>query len=225
MGPVAAVVGVGVGIGGALARKWAKEGFRVACISRSDKCHDFATECGNDSKGYVCDVTNRDALSALIHKIEYEMGPIEAVLWNVGTGIFTPYDQVDLDSFETGFKTNVSSLLQTAQLVLPDMRQRKSGVIAITGATASLRGKPMTAGFAPHKCAQRALAQSLAKTVGKDGVHVFYVIIDGMVDLPTSRYENWMQPDDIADAYWHVANQKKSAWTHEIDLRPNTEEW
>ena len=133
-----------------------------------------------------------------------------------------------LDQFDMAYKTNVSGLLHLAQLVCPKMQARKSGTFAITGWScwrSSLRGKPFTAGFAPAKCAQRALAQSLAKTVGKDGVHVFVANIDGRVGVGEGK----LHPDAIADAYWYVANQHSSAWTHEIDLRPNTrpntEQW
>jgi len=106
------------------------------------------------------------------------------------------------------------------------------GVIAVTGATASLRGKPLTTGFAAAKAAQRSLSQSLARDLGPKGVHVFYAIIDGGIDNPRTAarqpdkpVEARLNADDIADSYWAVASQKRSAWTFEIDLRPHIENW
>ena len=99
------------------------------------------------------------------------------------------------------------------------------GVVGITGATASLRGKPMTFGFAPAKAAQRMMAQSLARELGPKNVHVFYSIIDGLVRSGAEEGGKYMNPQDIAANYWQVATQNRSAWTHEIDMRPFSETW
>ena len=109
--------------------------------------------------------------------------------------------------------------------VLIRMVAAGGGVVGITGATASLRGKPMTIGFAPAKAAQRMMAQSLARELGPKNVHVFYSIIDGLVRSGAEDGGKYMDPEDIADNYWRVATQNRSAWTHEIDMRPFSENW
>jgi len=124
---------------------------------------------------------------------------------------------------DQGYATNTKGLLLLAQLVAPGMVERGEGVIGVTGATASLRGKPFTAGFAPAKASQRMVAQALARDLGPKGVHVFYVIIDGQINGTTDP--KFMQADEIADVYWNIASQPRSVWTHEMDLRPFGENW
>merc|ERR1719336_1980058 len=104
------------------------------------------------------------------------------------------------------------------------MEAAGEGVVAVTGATAAWRGKPFTVGFAPGKGGQRLLAQSLARDLGPKGVHVFYVIIDGGVD-PDNKHDNRLHADQIANTYWNMANQHRSCWVQELDLRPYVEKW
>jgi NADP-dependent 3-hydroxy acid dehydrogenase YdfG len=146
-------------------------------------------------------------------------------VYNSGSGVWKTWDQIPLDDFEQGFRTNTKGLLAATQQVAPKMIERGSGSILITGATASLRGKPITAGFAPHKGGQRLLAQALARDLGPKGVHVGYFIIDGLIGKAGSGDDAKLNPDHIADAYWHVANQPKSCWTFETELRPSVENW
>jgi NAD(P)-dependent dehydrogenase (short-subunit alcohol dehydrogenase family) len=258
---VCAVFGYGPGLGAAMARKWSKEGFQVAIMSRSlDKVkvcrvgycrlphctiiwltlglpvqedritdtplfHKQAAESDiPNSKGYACDVTKPDDVEKTVVAIEKEMGPIDTVVYNAGNGLFKTWDKIPIDDFEKSFQTNVSGLLAATQNIAPQMIQRGSGSIMITGATASLRGKPFTAGFAPAKGAQRLLAQSLARDLGPKGVHVGYFIIDGYVGKDDSDPSK-LDPNAVADHYFHVSTQPKNCWTFESEVRPSVENW
>jgi len=260
---VCAVFGYGPGVGAAVARKWAKEGYAVAIMARSldklkvrtctSRCYRLSkklvcyivfllllcthahsltlqyfqnaeSEIAN-CKGYACDVTKEEDIRAAVASIEKDLGPIDCMVYNAGNGVFKTWDQIPLDDFEMGFRTNTKGLLAAVQLIAPKMTERGSGSILITGATASLRGKPFSAGFAPHKGSQRLLAQSLARDLGPKGVHVGLFIIDGGIGEAGSDDESKLNPDHIADTYWHVATQPKSCWSFETEIRPSVENW
>jgi len=160
-----------------------------------------------------------------VASIEEDLGPIDCIIYNAGQGVWKSWDQIPVADFEKGFKTCVSGLLMAAQQTVPKMIERGSGSVLITGATASLRGKPITAGFAPMKGAQRLFAQSLARDVGPKGIHVGYFIIDGVVGVAGSGDDSKINPNDVADTYWHVSAQPKSCWSFETEVRPSVENW
>lgn len=221
---VCVVVGYGPGIGGAEARRFAEEGYTVAALSRSGK-----TDVG---KGYACDVTDGDALSAVFAAILADLGPIDTLLWNVGSGTWGDIDAIDATALDLSYQTNARGLFLATQAVLPSMRDNGGGNIVITGATASLRGKPFTTAFAAGKAAQRSLAESLARKLWPEGVHVALMIIDGMVDLPGTRAnmptapdEAFVSPDGVAEAALFLCRQKRTAWTFQLELRPAIEAW
>lgn len=223
--PVCAVFGFGPGLGGAVARKWSREGFQVAILSRSlDKVQTAAASLTNTT-GYECNVAEPQSIETAISSIERELGPIDTVIYNAGNGVWKTWNEIGWDQFDAAMKVNVHGLLKTTQQVAPGMIERGSGKILITGATASLRGKPFTAGFAPPKGAQRLLAQSLARDLGPKGVHVGYFIIDGGIGKAGSEDASKLNPDAIADTYWHVAQQPKSCWSFETEVRPSVETW
>lgn len=222
---VCAVFGFGPKIGASVARKWASEGYKVAIMSRSlEKLHKAEAEIPN-SKGFACDVTQPENIDATIQSIEDDLGPIDVLIWNAGNGVWKTWDTIDLESFDAAMKTNVYGLLRATQQTAPGMIERKKGSILVTGATASLRGKPFTVGFAPQKGAQRLLAQSLARDLGPKGVHVGLFIIDGQVGDAAVEDPTKLDPDAIAETYWAVANQHKSAWSFETEIRPALENW
>lgn len=221
---VCAVFGYGPGIGAATARKWANAGFKVALLSRKlDKVQAAEATIPN-SKGFECDVTDMDAIESAVSAIESELGSIHTVIYNAGSGNFKKWNDIDLDMFDSAMKTNVHGLLKLTQVVAPGMIERGEGNILITGATASMRGKPFTTGFAPQKGAQRLLAQSLARDLGPKGVHVGLFIIDGMVGTDDSNLAR-IDPNAIADTYWNVANQPNTCWSFETEVRPSIENW
>lgn len=224
--PVCAVVGVGPKNGRAFAKRFADDGYAVALISRSTEYTGaLADEIGG--RAYACDVTDPDAINDTFSRIRNDLGDVEVLLYNAGSGKFGTFDDVPDEEFEKGWQINVRGLLQSTRTVVGPMRKRGRGAIIITGATASLRGKPFTAAFASAKAAQRSLAQSFARQLGPEGIHVALVIVDGKVgtDDETSNEGEFLRPRDIAETVHHLAMQPKSAWSFEVDVRPFGESW
>ena len=230
--PVAVVVGVGPGLGGALVRRYAQEGYAVAALARRAEVLDDITSDVADCRKYVCDTTDASTVADVHASIVADLGPVEVLLYNAGDGTRGTVAEIDADSFTGSWQVNTLGLFHWAKIVSPAMVEAGSGIIGVTGATASLRGKAFTTGFASAKAAQRSLTQSLARDLGPKGVHVFYTIIDGGIDNPNTRSRDASKPvdaflnaDDIAKSYWNLTQQNKSSWTFEIDLRPYVENW
>jgi len=226
---VCVVFGFGAGIGAACARKWINEGFKVAIVARNkDKLQAFESQHGSVTKGYSCDVTSRVEMEATVSMIEEDLGPIHTLIYNAGSGVWKTYDQITEKEFDGCIATNARGLLTAAQLICPKMVKNGGGNVAVTGATASWRGKPFTSAFAAGKSAQRMLSQSLARDLGPKNVHVYYVIVDGMVDKNEeagAERPGKLDPNAIAETYWSIAQQPKSCWTFELDVRPSVENW
>lgn len=228
---VALVVGVGPGLGEAAARRLTAEGYTVAVAARTaSRLAPLAEELGG--LAVSIDATNADTVVSGIDEVEAALGPIHTVVWNVGSGVFGGLDQIDADALELALGTNTRGLFALAKRLLPAMAERGDGALVITGATASLRGKPFTTAFAAGKAAQRSLAQSFARQYGKQGVHVALIIVDGMVDLPSTRKnfperptEAYVSPAGYADAVAFLVGQQRGAWTFELDIRPHLEDW
>ena len=223
----------GPGIGANVARKFAGEGYSVAVASRTkERVQALASaiekESGNDTLGVTCDVSDKNSVISCVEEVEKALGPIHTLIYNAGSGVFKTYDQLTEEEFTNSWRVNALGLFNVAQQIGPKMVSNGGGVIGITGATASLRGKPFTAAFAPAKGAQRLFAQSLARQLGPDNVHVFLVYIDGMVNLGRNKNkpdDEQLNPKAIADTYHYLATQEKTAWTFEMDLRPCKESW
>ena len=161
-----------------------------------------------------------------------ELGAPSVLLHNAVAGGFGSFETVKPEELEQRFRVNVTSLLVLAQELAPAMIEAGRGAIVVTGNTSAWRGKASFAGFAPTKAAQRILAESLARSLGPKGVHVAYVVIDAVIDVPWTRSAFKDRPDDffiqpagIADAVHHLVQQQRSAWTFELDLRPFGENW
>jgi NADP-dependent 3-hydroxy acid dehydrogenase YdfG len=230
--PVCAVVGVGPGNGASFARKFAGEGYRVALLARSEEYLGELEQEIPDSKGFSFDVTDTEAAVRVFDEIRKQMGRVEVLVYNAGSGMFGSVDDATPEDFEHSWRVNALGCLACSKQVIPDMREAKAGNLVIIGATASLRGGGYFAAFASAKAAQRSLAQSMARHLGPQGIHVSYVIIDGMIDLertrkmvPDKQDEDFLQPDHIAEAVFYLTRQPPSAWTFELDLRPFKEKW
>lgn len=231
-GKVCVVVGVGPGNGESFVRRFAAEGYRVAALARSE---DRLRECVADIEGagaYGCDATDPEQVREVFERIEADLGPVDVVLYNAGSGVWGGLEAVEASDLSTTWEVNTLGLFHVARHVVPAMRDRGRGVVGITGATAAMRGKAATTAFAQAKAAQRSLAQSLAREFGPAGIHVFYFIVDGVIDLPRTREqmpdkpaEFFLDPDDIAHTVWSIAHQPRSAWTFELDIRPHCESW
>lgn len=225
---VCAVLGVGPGIGEHVARTFAAEAScRVALIARTVEKVANMSQTIPGSKGYACDALNASQVKDTFAAIRRDLGEVDALIYNIGLGSMgVPYDAVDPERLMLNMQGGALGLLLAAQEVAPGMAKRGHGAIGVTGATGSWRGKAKTAAFAPGKFASRALAQSLARELGPQGVHVFHVVVDGIVLMtpderqkhPEIPEEHWMLAEDIAETYYNLAVQPRSAWSFETSL-------
>ncbi len=226
--PVCAIVGIGPGNGASFARRFSNEGYALALLSRStDLSSLLARELG-DARAYACDASDPEAIEKTFASIRKDLGPVEVLIYNAGSGSWKTVEEITAAEFELGWRINTLGALVASQQVIPDMKKAGRGSIVFVGATASLRGVPKTAGFAPAKAAQRILAQSMAKHLGPSGIHVSVMIIDGGIrapDQPAGDGGEKLEPDDIAAMAHTLTSQPRSAWSFEIDLRPMREKW
>ena len=230
--PVALVAGVGRGTGGAVARRFATAGYRVALLARSEgRLKEFEAKL-DGSLAIPCDVSNEAAINKAVATCMSELGVPDVVVHNAPRGVFGTFQEIDPKDMEEAFRVNTMSLLYLARAVAADMVNRGSGAIIVTGNTSAFRGKPDYSGFAPTKAAQRILAESMARDLGPKGIHVAYVMIDAVIDLrwtrrsrPHLKDEDFAKPDDLAESIFQVSQQPRSAWTFNMDLRPFKEIW
>lgn len=230
--PVCVVTGVGAGTGAAVCRRFAREGYQVAMLARSpERLAELAREIPGTT-AYPTDVTDEVALRETLQTVRAQLGPAEVLVHNAGNASFGDLLNVTDEKFVQAWRINTFALFVCGQELAPDMIAAGRGTIIVTGATASLRGGAAFAAFASAKAAQRSLAQSMARLLGPKGVHVAYAVIDGVIDMPTTREfmanapkESFLSPDAIAESYWQLSRQDRSAWTFELDLRPFAEKW
>jgi NAD(P)-dependent dehydrogenase (short-subunit alcohol dehydrogenase family) len=230
--PSCVVAGVGPGNGAAFARAFAAAGYRVGLIARSRTVLDPLAGELSDSSAVTCDVRAPKELDTAFARLRDSLGPIEVLIYNAGAGAFEDLDQATPESLENAWRTNVLGLFAATRAVLPDMRAQRRGSIIVIGATASLRGGANFLPFASAKAAQRSMAQSIARKLWPEGIHVAYVVLDGVVDLPRTREmmrdkpdDFFLQPEAIADSVLALVRQSRRAWTFELDLRPFVEKW
>lgn len=230
--PVCAVLGVGPGNGAALARAFHAAGHAVALLARSPG---FIGELAAELSGSLalpCDLGQPAQVQAALARVAAERGPVETLVYNGGRGAFGPIDQVAVEDFEATWRVHALGLYAAAREVVPGMQQRGRGQIVVVGATASRRGVAGTAAFAPAKMAQKGLAESMARQLGPQGIHVGLLILDGLVLSPAARArrpdwpeERFIHPDAVAAAALALTRQPRNAWTFELDLRPAAESW
>ncbi|MFN3231694.1 MAG: SDR family oxidoreductase [Alphaproteobacteria bacterium] len=237
---VCLVIGAGVATGGAVAKRFAKEGY-VACMVRrqGEKLAAQVAEieaAGGKAIAYSCDATQEDEVVGLVELIEREVGPIEVACYNAAVGAAHSITDFPADTYERVWRINTFGAFLMGREVSKRMVERGQGTILFTGATAALRGKAHLAAFAGSKHALRALAQSMARELQPQNIHVAHIIIDGPIDTPLIRKrmpqvfeerpdDGVLNPDDIAETYWAIHSQKRSAWTQETELRPWKETW
>jgi len=237
---VALIVGAGDGLGGAIARRFARAGYHV-CIARrgAEKLEPLRREiesAGGAVTAVGVDARKEDEVIALFDSIERDHGPIEVAVHNIGANVWFPIRETTVRKYTKVWEMACLSGFLVGREAARRMGPRGLGTILFTGATASLRGRAQLAAFAGAKHALRALAQSMARELGPEGIHVAHVVIDGPIDMPWIR-ENFpdlvkerpadglLNPDDIAETYFALHQQSRSAWTFEIDLRPWVEPW
>jgi len=230
--PICAVVGVGPGNGAALARCFSQEGYAVALLARStDFSEQLAAELG-DARAFECDAGRPESVGRAFSRIAEEMGEVDALVYNAGSGTWGTIEEIDAEAFETSWRVNTLGSLVAVQNVVPAMKQKGAGDVIFIGATASRRGGAKAAAFASAKAAQRSLAESMARHLWPAGIHVALVIIDGVVDLPRTREQMpdkpdsyFVRPEDLAKTAFALTRQPRSAWSFEVEARPFGEVW
>ena len=237
---VALVIGAGDATGGAIARRFAREGY-IACVTRrsADKLQpliDSIRSEGGQAYGYGSDARKEEDVAALFAQIEAEHGPVEVMVFNIGANVPSSILEETARKYFKVWEMACFSGFLNGQAAARRMVARGRGTILFTGATAALRGSANFAAFAGAKHALRALAQSMARELGPLNIHVAHVVVDGAIDTAfirdtfPERYalkeqDGILNPDHIAENYWSLHTQPRDAWTFELDLRPYMERW
>jgi NAD(P)-dependent dehydrogenase (short-subunit alcohol dehydrogenase family) len=231
---VVAVLGVGPGLGAAIARRFAGEGFAVALMARREESvaavREEIEDGGGEAQPIPTDATDPDSVAASFERIRNDLGDPEVFVYNAGAFQMGGVLEVSPAQFDECFRANCAGAFYAAREVLPAMVEAGHGTILLTGASAALRGKARFSALAVGKFGLRALAQSMAREFGPQGIHVSHVIIDGQINTPSiqemmpDREEHTLlSPDAIAETYWQLHSQDRTAWTLELDLRPSVE--
>lgn len=228
---VCLITGVGPGTGAALVRRFA-EGYRVAMLARTaDRLAELEEEVPG-AQAFPCDVSDEEQLNRTVEAVRATLGAPEVLVHNAVGGAFGDFQSIEPGVLRRNFEVNTMALLHLARMLTPAMIAAGRGALLCTGNTSTYRGKAQFAGFAPTKAAQRILAESMARSLGPQGVHVAYLAIDAVIDVPWTRKAYPDRPDsffclpkDIADQAWHLVHQPRSAWTFDVQIRPDAEPW
>lgn len=240
MGKAAVIIGAGDALGGAIARRFAREGLEAVIVRRhADQLEPLAEQIrseGGIAHPFGVDARQEDQVVGLFERTEAEIGPVDVCVFNIGANVRFPIRETTARVFFKVWEMACFSGFLAGREAAKHMTPRGQGTILFTGATASIRGREGFAAFAAAKHGLRALAQSMARELGPQGIHVAHTIIDGAIDTAWIR-ENFperyalkeqdgiLNPEHIAEAYWALHAQPRDAWTHELDLRPWSEAW
>lgn len=237
---VCAVIGAGDATGAAIARRFAREGHEVCVARRSAEALaplvESIVSAGGRARAFALDARREEQVIAFFDRIEAEVGPVEVAVFNVGGNVRFPILETTTQKYFKVWEMCAQAGFLVGREAARAMLPRGRGSILFTGATASVRGAAGFAAFAGGKAALRALAQSMARELGPQGLHVAHVVVDGMIDTAFAR-ENFaervaaagpdgiLNPEHVAEAYWWLHRQPRDAWTFELDLRPFVERW
>ena len=246
--PVCLVIGAGAGIGGNVGKKFALEGYHSVLCRRSDAVglETLVTDIeqsGGEASGFLLNATQPDSIESRIAAVEAEIGNIEVVVYNLGAQIGNrSLADTSHKAFEMGWQLATNGLFRVAKSIFPAMQQRGSGTLLVTSATAAVRGNAGQHSHAAAMGGRRMLCQSLNAEYGPLGIHVAHILIDGAVDAPDTlgkmlgpeqfaklretrgnEHDGLMLPEKLAESYFHLAQQHRSTWTHEIDFRSFTD--
>lgn len=224
--PVVVIGGVGPTLGFALCNALTSQGYYVVSLSRSEM--PVQQGLNQDITHIKCDLMNENELFTTIRNIEENLGHISTYIHNLGDFAQAPFLESDAQQFEQLWRVNCLSAYHAAKVLIAEWIDNSGGTIVFVGATASVKGNAEYSAFASSKFALRGMAQALAREFGPEGIHVAHVVIDGV--LWGHRAERWgmkpelcIKPDAVASTILHLIQQDRSAWTHELDIRPNTE--
>jgi NAD(P)-dependent dehydrogenase (short-subunit alcohol dehydrogenase family) len=227
MARTAVVAGVGPGLGASLARRFADEGCDVGLFARSPGFIDeLADELGDRALAVPTDVTDPEAVERGFARVREELGPVDVLVNHAASAVWKGARDISRREFERALEVGATGGLLCSQAALEDMDD--GGTIVFTGATSAVRGRDGALGFSAAKFAVRGMAGSMARELGPEGVHVAHVVVDGQIlrpgmDTGDRDESEFLDPDAVADAYWHLVEQDRSAWTLELDLRPHVE--
>ena len=244
MKPVCLVLGAGAGIGGTVGQLFAAEGYHVVLCRRSDQAglQDMVAaieSAGGSASGFLMNAIEEGAIETRVAAIEADIGPIEVAVYNLGAQIGDrALADTPAKAFEMGWRMGTFGLYRLASVLCPLMEERGKGALLVTSSTASVRGNGGQHSHAAAMGGRRMLCQSLNAEFGPKGIHISHIIIDGAVDAPDTlgkmlgeekfqalreakglEHDGLMLPEKIAETYLHLAQQHRSTWTHEIDLR------
>jgi NAD(P)-dependent dehydrogenase (short-subunit alcohol dehydrogenase family) len=231
---VATILGVGPGLGAAIARRFASEGFAVALMARREESvaavREEIADSGGEALPVATDATDPDSVAAAFEQVRAELGDPEVFVYNAGAFQMGGVLEVSPAKFDECFRANCAGAFYAARQVLPAMVEAGRGTVLLTGATASMRGSARFSALAVGKFGLRALAQSMAREFGPQGIHISHIIVDGQINTPRMREmapdreeHTLLSADAIAETYWQLHSQDRTAWTLELDLRPAVE--
>lgn len=226
---IALIVGAGEGLSASLARLFARQGLRVALAAR--RIEKLGALCGETgARAFACDATDAEEVGRLFGLVEREIGTPDVVVYNAGARTRGPFLELLPAEVERAIAVSAFGGFLVAQQAAQRMLPNRHGAILLTGASASIKGYAQSAPFAMGKFALRGLAQSMARELSPQGIHVAHFVIDGGIRSaartePPDRPDSMLDPDAIAESYWNVLQQPRSAWTWEMELRPWVEKF
>lgn len=244
MTPVCLVIGAGAGIGGTVARRFAREGYHAVLCRRSNRAGldalvDGIQREGHAATGFLVNAVEPDSLETLVTTVEADIGPVEVAVYNLGAQIGDrALADTSLKAFETGWRIGTFGLFRLASALFPRMQARGKGTLLVTSSTAAMRGNAGQHSHAAAMAGRRMLCQSLNAEFAAKGIHVAHIVIDGPVDAPDTlgrmlgaeafqalreargfEHDGLLLPEHVAETYLHLARQHRSTWTFELDLR------
>ncbi|WP_227132969.1 SDR family NAD(P)-dependent oxidoreductase [Halorubellus salinus] len=229
MARTAVVAGVGPGLGASLARRFVDEGCQVALFAREGDYVDvLAEELGDAAIAVRTDVANPEAVREGFDAVRDAFGPVDVLVNHASGGAWKGVRDISVDEFDHALDVCARGALLCSQEAVEDMLDGDGGTIIFTGATSAVRGRDGAVGFSAGKFAARGMAESMARELGPEGVHVAHVVIDGGIrppDVADRDADTYLDPDSIADTYWHLVEQDRSSWTLECDVRPHVEDF
>jgi NAD(P)-dependent dehydrogenase (short-subunit alcohol dehydrogenase family) len=229
--PVCAIVGVGPGNGAAFARRFAKAGYAVALLARHTTYTQALAADLPGAAAFVCDATDPASVERAFTAVTMSLGAPDVLIYNAGAGLFGNVEEIDIADFEAAWRLNAYGALLASRAVIPAMKKAGKGAILFIGATASRRGGANFAAFAPAKAAQKSLAESMARHLGPQGIHVALLMIDGVVATSGKERDSsgggpvYVRPIDVARVALQIARQSPSTWVFDMEVRPFAEKW